>query len=97
VKIELFKDIKIIEKKGGIKPIHTIGWKFEYKKNQYGNFISDQIPTGKYVKYWDEEENCECERPVMKKVPITLEDQIGLMKNMIAVMEALSKGKLKKK
>ena len=94
MKKELFENIKIYDKKHGY---HSIGWKFRYKGNSYGNIISDQVPTGKYIKYWDEDEGCECKRPVLKKVPITPEDEIGLMKNMIAVMEALSKGKLKKK
>ena len=95
-KKEIFKDIKIIEKKGGWglhKQVHTIGWKFEYKGNQYGNYISDQVPTGETYTYWDDDEEAECIGHVMKTVPLTGKDQIGLMKNMIEAMEKLIKGK----
>lgn len=93
MKEELFKDIKIIEKKGGFRPVHTIGWKFTYKKNQYGNYISDQVGTGKTYTYWDEDEECECQREIMKTVPITPKEEIVLMKNMVKAMELLLKKK----
>ena len=92
MKKELFENVKIFDRKGGIlKKIHTIGWKFTYKKNQYGNYISDQVPTGKSYTYWDDEKNCECERGIMKTVSITPKKEIALMKNMIEVMKKLSK------
>ena len=88
----MFENIQIIEKKGGnglLKKVHTMGWKFTYKKDQYGNYISDQVPTGKFFKYWDDEENCECEHEIMKTVPITPKKQIALMENMIQTMRKL--------
>jgi len=91
---KLFEDIKIIDIKSGIlKPIHTIGWKFTYKKNEYGDYISDQVGTGKYCKYWDEDEGCECEREIMKTVPITPKKEIALMENMVEAMKKIAKVK----
>lgn len=94
MKKEIFEDIQIIERKGCwtiLKPIHTIGWKFKYKKKEYGNYISDQVPTGETYTYWNEDEEKECTGHMMKTVPITTKDQIGLMENMIEVMGKLSK------
>jgi len=94
----MFKDIKIIEKEGGInplKPIHTIGWKFGYKGNKYGNFISDQKHTGKFITYQsidDEDNPYEVKQEIMKTVPLTPKDQILLLENMIEVMKKLNKG-----
>ncbi len=89
-KEKLFEDIQIIVKKGGIpKPVHTIGWKFKYGKDKYGNYISDQVPTGKFFKYWDDEENCEVTSEIMKTVPIPVKAQIELLKGMIKTMELL--------
>ncbi len=96
---ELFKDIKIINKKGGIlKSIHTIGWKFTYKGNQYGNYISDQEPTGRYMTIpagYDDDGDYyeEYEREIYKTVPITPKKEIALMENMIKVMKKLAKVK----
>ncbi len=85
----LFENIKIYDKKGGIKPVHTIGWKFTYKKSQFGNYISDQVGTGEFYTYWDEDEGCECTSEYMKTVPITRKKQIALMENMIEVMKRM--------
>ena len=99
VKKELFEDIKIIDKKGGWglhKPVHTLGWKFTYKKNQYGNFISDQKGTGKfstYIQTDDDGESYEVTNEIMKTVPITPKAEIALMKNMVEAMERLVKKK----
>jgi len=94
----MFKDIKIIEKKGGIfKPEHTIGWKFEYKENKYGNYISDQVPTGETYTYWDDDEEAECIGHVYKTVPLTEKDQIMLIKNMMDSMKRIVKDNNKKK
>jgi len=60
----MFKDIKVIERNDGW---HTIGWKFEYKGNKYGNVIGDQKPTGKFriIKGCDEDgEYCEYQREI---------------------------------
>lgn len=95
----MFKDTRIIEKRGGInplKPIHTFGWKFEYKERKYVNFISDQKPTGKYRKvsgYDDDGEYYEGLEEIYKIVPITPQAQIALMKNMVASMEEIIKKK----
>ena len=92
-KKELFEDIKIYDKKGGIlTPIHTIGWKFSYKGNQYGNLISDQVGTGKFYTYWecyDDGEPFEVTNEIMRTVPITPKKEIALMENMIEVMKKL--------
>jgi len=88
---EIFKDIKIFDKKGrwGLhKQVHTIGWKFGYKGIKYGNYISDQKPTGETYTYHNDEGE-ECIGHVLKTVPLTEKDQIGLMKNMVEVMEKL--------
>ena len=93
---ELFKDIKIYDKNGGVPFLHTIGWKFSYKGSQYGNYISDQRPTGKYMTVSaglddDGDYYEEYEREIYETVPITPKEEIALMKNMIEVMEKLSK------
>lgn len=93
MKKELFEDIKIFNKKGGVPFVHTIGWKFTYKKNQYGNYISDQVSTGRTYTYWDVEEECEYEREIMKTISITPKMEIALMEKMIEVMKRLVKGK----
>jgi len=86
----MFKDIKIIEKEGGInplKPIHTIGWKFGYKGNKKH--------TGKFITYQsidDEDNPYEVKQEIMKTVPLTPKDQILLLENMIEVMKKLNKG-----
>ena len=97
MKKELFEDIKIYDKKGGIsKPIHTIGWKFSYRKNKYGNFISDQRPMGEYTTVMetdDDGDSYEHTFEIMKTVPITPQEEIALLENMIEVMEKLLKTK----
>ena len=96
----MFKDIKIIDKNGGIEPEHTIGWKFWVGENSYANVISDQRPTGKYkiVSGYDEDdrEYYEEKREIYKTVPITMEEQIALMENMVETMKYLitKKGEL---
>ena len=87
----MFKDIKIYDKKSC--DIHTIGWKFWVGENSYGNVISDQKPTGKYkiVSGYDEDdgEYYEEKREIYKTVPITMEEQIALMENMVETMKYL--------
>ena len=75
-----------------MEPIHTIGWKFEYKGNKYGNVISDQKPTGKSwtISLWDEEgKPYEREQEIYTTVPLTAKAQIALMENMVRVMKKL--------
>ena len=102
MKKEIFKDIQIIEKKGnwGLhKPVHTIGWKFGYKGNKYGNYISDQVGTGKFSTYWETDDDGgsrEVTSEIMKTVPITTKHQIELIKNMIEVMEKVKENVYKK-
>jgi len=88
----MFKDIKIIDKEGGLlKSIHTIGWKLKFNGSEYGNYISDQVPTGKTYTYWDDDEEAECIGECYKTVPLTEKDQIKLIQEMVNVMKKLVK------
>ena len=91
----MFRDIKIYDKKSC--GIHTIGWKFWLGENSYGNYISDQQPTGKYkiVSGYDEDdgEYYEEKREIYKTVPITEKEQIALMENMVESMKYCEENK----
>lgn len=92
----MFKNIQIIDKTGDILNFaKTIGWKFEHNGNQYGNYISDQVPTGKYLTYirQDEEDDEpeEVTEEIYKTIELTEQHQIKLLQTMIDTMQKLIK------
>lgn len=98
---DLFKDIKFIEKYGGefqLQPVHTIGWKFKFKENTYGNYIADRVSTGEFYEHevWDEDtgEVYKEKVEIYKQEDITPEKEIVLLENMIETMKRLIKGDL---
>ena len=85
----MFKGIIVIDKEDGY---HTMGWKFEFKGNKYGNVISDQHPTGRFIKvlgYDEDGDYYEEDREIYETVPLKTIDQIILMESMVAVMRKL--------
>lgn len=91
-KPELFEDIKIIIRKGRPDPLfHTVaswGWKFNYKGNQYGNYIDNAI-------YGKPHKSGGC-IPIIGTRDIKPEEQIELFGKMVDTMKLLTKDMLKK-
>jgi len=94
--MKMFEEIIIFEKKSdeySFLDYHTFGWKFKYKDNQYGNFISNRKGTGRY--YYDvwkdddgneHEERCE----YYKIVELEPKHQILILEKMLETMKRLT-------
>ena len=90
----MFKDIQIINKTGDMLNFaRTIGWRFEFNGKQYGNYISNQTPTGEYRtyirQYEEDDEPEEVIEEIYKTITLTEAHQVALIQTMINVMEKL--------
>ena len=92
----MFEEIMFFEKKSdkySIEDMHTFGWKFRYKDNQYGNFIANRKGTGKYYyETWkDEEGNLQEERcEYYETIELTPKHQILILEKMLETMKRLA-------
>lgn len=88
--MEVFKDIKIIQRSGKPDPIsqnvESLGWKFNFKGKQYGNYIDSAI----YGKTYIDEDGLPY-KPIIGTKDITIKDQIKLISNMVEAMKHLAK------
>ena len=90
----MFENLVFIEKKSdSIEDIHTFGWKFKYKGNQYGNYICNRKGTGRYYYAVREDddgnrEEARCEH--YETIELEPKHQILMLEKMLETMKRLT-------